>query len=592
MKNTILLLAALSALHPFPRIGLAAPTVVSVSPLLQSRSASRSTEITIVFDMPMDPVTINAANIKIFGQWSGVANGQFSLQNNNTQVRFAPSTLFSAGEVVTVSLSRSVKSQSGENLARGYAWNFWIRTSPGTLNLTEVSRISARRAGEPHIQTYGAHGADLNHDGYSDFFAPNEISNDCRVFLNNGSGGFSGFTVFPIPNGSRPSTNESADFNNDGNLDLAVGNSAGDTVTVFLGNGAGGFLSIRNYQAASGVRGLAVADLDGDGDMDIVTANRAASNVAILLNNGDGTFGPRTVLEANGSAETACVVADANHDGIMDLFVGAYSSSEIILLLGNGTGGFTFSSKVAAGGNAPWKIAAGDLNGDGHVDVVSANANSGNCSVIFGNGLGGLSVATSYPTGSFPLSIVLGDLDGDGDLDLVTSNYTGANWTLYENNGAGVFINRRNIPSSQAGSCATLHDRDNDGDLDMTGIDEEADLVFLFENRPPAAVAEPPLPAGDFALLQSYPNPFNPGTRIRFQVPVAAHVSLSLSTVLGEKVATLFDDNTFGGHHEVWWDGTSSTGQSLAGGIYFCTMVATPDQRPRITRTIKLLLTR
>jgi hypothetical protein len=92
MKNSILFLASLCVFDAIPAVGLAAPTVVSVSPVLQSRSASRTAEITIVFDMPMDPSTINAANIKVFGQWSGVASGQFSLQNNNTQVRFAPST--------------------------------------------------------------------------------------------------------------------------------------------------------------------------------------------------------------------------------------------------------------------------------------------------------------------------------------------------------------------------------------------------------------------------------------------------------------------------------------------------------------------
>ncbi|MEO8168306.1 MAG: FG-GAP-like repeat-containing protein, partial [bacterium] len=441
----------------------AAPSVISFSPVAQSTTTSRNGEITISFDGPMDVATLNASNIMIWGRWSGVASGSFQIENNNSRVRFVPSTLFSAGEWVTVSISKAVKNQSGENLLKGYAWNFWIKTLPGTLNLTETSRITARRTAEGHVQSYGSHGADLNKDGFSDMFVPNEISNDCRVYLNNGTGGYSNFTVYPIPNGSRPSTNESADFNHDGNIDIAVGNSTGDSITVFLGNGIGGFLSIKNYRADNGIRGLSVADLDGDGDADIVTANRTGNNIALLLNDGSGNFTSRTVMESNGNAETACAIADANNDGILDLFVGAYNSNEIILLLGNGSGGFTFSAKVAAGGSAPWKIAVGDVNGDGNVDVVSANANSNNCSVILGNGLGGLSTAVAYPTGVFPLSIVLGDIDGDGDLDLVTSNYSARNWNIYENNGSGVFINRRTLTASLAGSCATLHDRDNDG---------------------------------------------------------------------------------------------------------------------------------
>ncbi|HLF63094.1 MAG TPA: T9SS type A sorting domain-containing protein, partial [Saprospiraceae bacterium] len=328
-----------------------------------------------------------------------------------------------------------------------------------------------------------AHGADLNHDGFSDFFVPNEISNDCRVFINDGAGNYSDFHIYPIPNGSRPSTNESADFNADGRLDLAVGNSTGDSITVFLGNGTGGFFSVRNYEADSGVRGLAVADIDGNGDMDIVTTNRTGNSVAVLHNLGDGSFAPPVIIDANSTGETACATADANGDGILDLFVGAHSSGEISLLLGDGNGGFDFSEKTSAGGSGSWMVAVGDVNGDGNVDVAVVNSQSSNVGVIFGDGAGGLSSSTTYPTGSFPIAIDLGDLDGDADLDLMTSNYAGSNWTYWENDGNGTFINRRILNSEDAGSCATFHDRENDGDLDMTGIDEEADLIFLFRNN-------------------------------------------------------------------------------------------------------------
>ncbi len=536
--------------------------VVGVSPTSHSLSASRSAQITITFDSAMAPATINASNISMFGHWSGVALGTFQLEAGNTRVRFTPTTLFNAGEWVQVTVSKNVRTQSGQTLSQGYSWNFWTRPAVGNIVLTETQRIPVRRTGEGHIQTYGAHGGDLNHDGFSDFFVPNEISNDCRVFINDGTGSYANFTVHPIPNGSRPSTNESADFNSDGNLDLAVGNSTSDSVTVFLGNGAGGFLSIRNYRAAGGIRGLAVADLDGDGDADIVTANRSGNNIALLLNNGNGTFAPRTTMDANGSGETACATADANGDGILDLFVGSFTSSEMSLLLGNGTGSFTFSSKVAAGGNQPWMIAVGDVNGDGRVDVVSANSGSANVGVIFGNGAGGLSAATTYASGSFPIAIDLGDIDGDGDLDLMSSNFSGRSWTYWENNGAGIFGNRRTLNASLAGSCATFHDRDNDGDLDMTGIDEEADLIFLFRNSGATSVkleAEP----REFILQQNYPNPFNPTTNLSFVIGHSSFVSLKVFDVLGKEVATLVNEVKSAGTYEVKFNG-----RNLPSGIY------------------------
>ncbi len=573
-------------------VAQAAPGVLSVSPSSQSLTAARNSPVTISFNVPLDPTSVNASTVSLFGRWTGVVTGSLTLEENNTRIRFIPSTLFAAGDMILVTVSKGIRDQSGSNMVNGYSWQFWIQTLPGNINLTEIGRVNIRRPGEGRIQAYGAHGCDLNKDGFSDFFVPNEITNDCRVFLNNGQGGYSSFAVHPIPSGSRPSTNDCADFNMDGNPDVAVGNSTGDSVTIFLGDGLGGFLSVRNYRAAGGIRGLSVGDLNGDGYADIVTANRSGNNIAVLLNNGDGTFAPRALIEANGSAETACALADANGDGILDLFVGAYASSEIILLLGNGTGGFTFSSKVAAGGNGPWMIAVGDMNGDGKVDVVSANSSSNNCSIVFGDGLGGLSAAVAYPTGGFPIAIDVGDIDGDGDLDLVTSNYSGRNWSVFENTGNGVLVSRGTLPAAIAGSCATLHDRDNDGDLDMTGIDEEADLIFLFENSPAVSVHESPSRPSGFALLSNYPNPFNPETEIVFDVPIAASVNITVYDLRGSQIKALLNESRSAGRYSVRWNGRSDSGTEVAGGIYLCAMTAKSMDLPAFSAVTKLVLVR
>jgi hypothetical protein len=318
-------------------------------------------------------------------------------------------------------------------------------------------------------------------------------------------------------------------------------------------------------------------DLDGDGDMDIVTANRVGNNLSILYNKGDGTFLPSRPFEAGGQNETACVAADANEDGILDLFVGAFGSKEMILLLGDGKGGLTFSTKVNCGGS-PWMVAAGDMDGDGHVDVVAANAVEHNVAVIRGDGTGKLLPAETNPVGNFPLAIDLGDLDGDGDLDLVTSNYSSRNWTLYENSDNGKFINPRSLPARQAGSCAVFHDRDLDGDLDMTGVDEEADIIFLFENGGATAVHEAPstdLPR-DFSLAPAYPNPFavaanalnHSEVTIPFMLRQAAKVNLRVVNVTGQTVAVLVDRVLPPGDHRA-----AFPARQYARGIYFYVMI-------------------
>jgi hypothetical protein len=67
-----------------------------------------------------------------------------------------------------------------------------------------------------------------------------------------------------------------------------------------------------------------------------------------------------------------------------------------------------------------------------------------------------------------------------------------------------------------------------------------------------------------FALLQNYPNPFNPSTTIRFELPKASKVNLSIYNILGQKIATLVDEFKIPGYYQIKWDA-----KSMANGIYF-----------------------
>lgn len=549
--------------------------VTAISPVANAISAPVETPIVVTFNQAIDPATVATTRFMVFGRWSGVMPGTFTFEANNTQVHFTPDHTFSAGEMVTISLAKGIATPGGESLAKGYAWQFWTRTLPATLDLMESSIIPVRGVGEGRIQTYGAYGGDLDEDGYSDFFVPNEISNDVRIFMNKGDGSYDNFTIHPMPNGSRPSTNEGADFNLDGHIDVAVGSSGNDQVTVFMGNGDGTMNAPSDYTTDRGVRGLAVLDLNGDGYMDIATANRDASNVALLQNTGNGTFVLTQRSDTGATGETAAAAADANEDGILDLFVGSYGlhnqhDGEIILLLGDGNGNLTFHKKVPVGGSS-WMITTGDVNGDGHVDVVSANSQSDNFSVILGDGEGNLSEPVTYDSFRFPLAIDLGDLDGDGDLDVVTSNFFSNSFTIFENLGDGLFDEDSAIILKPgvvaAGSCTILHDRDNNGTLDMTGIDEVNDLLVLFTNAEPTSVETQPTTAPAH-LETNFPNPFSETTTISFSLSAPSSIRLVIYDLLGREVKTLLDGNRQSGRHVVAWDGTDETGSTVASGLY------------------------
>ncbi|MFQ6675523.1 MAG: right-handed parallel beta-helix repeat-containing protein, partial [Fidelibacterota bacterium] len=73
---------------------------------------------------------------------------------------------------------------------------------------------------------------------------------------------------------------------------------------------------------------------------------------------------------------------------------------------------------------------------------------------------------------------------------------------------------------------------------------------------------------GSFALHPNYPNPFNPVTRIRFEVPEPARVRMTIYDILGREVISLVDKSLKPGYYEVAWDGRDSQGNHASSGMY------------------------
>ncbi|HEY3295833.1 MAG TPA: T9SS type A sorting domain-containing protein [bacterium] len=97
-------------------------------------------------------------------------------------------------------------------------------------------------------------------------------------------------------------------------------------------------------------------------------------------------------------------------------------------------------------------------------------------------------------------------------------------------------------------------------------------------SRPNAVHAQQNVPAS--AQLGVYPNPFNPTTEIRFDLPQAARVELKVYNSLGQLVSTLLDETRAAGSYSIPWNG-----QNHATGLYFCQIKAGP-----FTATRKMLL--
>lgn len=105
---------------------------------------------------------------------------------------------------------------------------------------------------------------------------------------------------------------------------------------------------------------------------------------------------------------------------------------------------------------------------------------------------------------------------------------------------------------------------------------------FYDEKTPPTGMHEEKtgtLP-DRFGLYPNYPNPFNPTTKIRFELPITTHVSLKVYDVLGKEIVALVNGVVPAGYHEVEF-----SANNLAGGVYLYRLQAGP-----YTATKKLVL--
>jgi len=79
---------------------------------------------------------------------------------------------------------------------------------------------------------------------------------------------------------------------------------------------------------------------------------------------------------------------------------------------------------------------------------------------------------------------------------------------------------------------------------------------------------EPSAPDG-LAITSVYPNPFNSGVSIRYNLPLTGKASIEIYDIAGRRVRTLSAGQATAGSGQLIWDGADSFGQPMASGIYF-----------------------
>lgn len=105
------------------------------------------------------------------------------------------------------------------------------------------------------------------------------------------------------------------------------------------------------------------------------------------------------------------------------------------------------------------------------------------------------------------------------------------------------------------------------------GAESSSRSFTVVVNATQLGVDEPQV-AGEFRLNANYPNPFNPETKIQFEVPQNSLVQVRILDVRGREITTLRRANYSPGTHTVKWDGRNGVGRRVTSGIYFYEVTA------------------
>ena len=312
---------------------------------------------------------------------------------------------------------------------------------------------------------------DLNNDGVLDLVQDTlNQPNGFTVSIANGDGTYKApvFYSVPVSNNGLTSTSPTpiatADFNNDGKVDVIVGVNGTDQLEVFLGKGDGTFQTPKTVSAELpssyfvAESAMVAADYNQDGNADLVmvgsSSGACCTNVVyVLQGNGAGAFSSaHAIYTATGQHVVNGIVSgDFDSDGKPDIaladdigFQGSFSNTTLAVLYGNGNFTFQKTTAYSAANGARLFISSGDLNGDGKTDLFGLySGNAQQLAVFYANGSrtfssyflnlpSGYFIGDPVYSGNFPPSplapvLAMADLNGDTRMDLAVAAENNSN---------------------------------------------------------------------------------------------------------------------------------------------------------------------
>lgn len=275
-------------------------------------------------------------------------------------------------------------------------------------------------------------------------------------------------------------------------------------------------------------------------------------------------------------------MADWDEDGDPDLIVGDYRG-RVWLYINNGSpknpvlksGGRILADgeKIDVGNFAAPVVA--DWNNDGRKDLIVGSTNE-NIHVFINTGRNDAPVFRAsfivenvQHKDSHPEFV---DLNHDDKKDLVVGENEGYVY-FYPNRGSKTnpaFSDRqRLLLKVNAFARIEVTDWGADGQPDLL-VGSEEGFINIYSDLSIVSDIESPVISGlsGYRLFQNFPNPFNPGTTIRYVLPAPSEVRIEIYNTSGKRIRTLLNGFHPSGKHELFWDGINQQGKPAASGLY------------------------
>jgi hypothetical protein len=356
--------------------------------------------------------------------------------------------------------------------------------------------------------------ADINGDGLVDILFANGGNYDSpgtpvfsQVFLNQGAGKMFKEITESIFGSTKMLARviKVRDVNGDTFADILVGTAYQTQSRLYLGDGSGGFSDVTAThlpQINASVGDMEFGDVDGDGDLDVVLSAYPEGRTMLWLNDGFGHFSDATDaqmpdISVKSSWFMECVDVDNDYD--LDILIPCNRCESSFLFENDGLGIFSDVSAGRLPSTRAYDFEAMDLNGDGFLDVIAINVNYAGSHLFINNQQGGYEDATSHlwsdklanPAADDNMAAFL-DYDSDGNADFIIGSLTGPDRLLI-NDGSGNLMMHAKVFSGE-NTPGTLYlalaDLNGDHKLDVVMAQGENQLamddrVFLGTNIQP-----------------------------------------------------------------------------------------------------------